>query len=84
MCSAEIATYNRNDSGLASGVLRSPCKVSGFEAEGTVFHVPATDADGVDTLGSKFGACGLTTELKLSLFAVVGALSTGLRTLVAG
>lgn len=78
------STYNRDDSGLAGGVLRSPCKVSSLETEGTVFQVSTTDADGVDALGSKLGACGLTTELELSLFAVVGALGTSLRALVAG
>lgn len=38
----------------------------------------------MDTLGAEPGVGGLTTELELSLLAVVGALGTGRRTFVAG
>lgn len=81
---AWLLTYNRDDSGLAGGVLRSPCEVAGLKAKGTVLHVSTTGADRVNAFSTKLGAGGLATELEFSLLAVVGTLSTGLRALVAG
>lgn len=44
-----------DDSGLASGVLRSPGVVARLETKGTVLLVSSTSANGVDTLSTKFG-----------------------------
>jgi hypothetical protein len=65
-------------------MLRSPCKVTRVEAEGTVFGVTATDTHSVNTLWTKLSAGRLTTELEFSLLAIVGALGTGCRTFVPG
>ena len=65
-------------------MLATPSKVSRVETEGTVFEVTPAYTDGVDALGTKLGVGGLTAELKFSLLAVVGALGTGMRTLVPG
>jgi hypothetical protein len=48
-----------------------------------LLDVSTTDTDGVDALSTELGVGWLTTELELSLLAVVGALSTGGRSLVA-
>ncbi len=47
-----------------------------------MLEVTATNADGVDTLGTDTGVGSLTTELESTLLAVVGAASTGSRSLV--
>ena len=65
-------------------MLASPSKVARVETEGTVLEVAPTNTDGVDPLGAELGVGGLTTELELSLLAVVGALGTCVRTLVPG
>jgi len=76
-------TYDADNSRLASNMLRSPCKVATLETEGPEFYVSTTNSDTMDALRADFGAGWLTAELELSLLAIVGALSTGLRTLVA-
>ena len=75
-------TYNTNQPRFAGDVLRSPGIVSGVKTESTVLDVSTTDTDSVDALRAELGGGGLTTELELSLLAVVGALGTGLRALV--
>lgn len=79
-----LLTYDRDDSGLAGGVLRCPCEVAGLKTKGTVLHISTTGADAMDALSTELGASGLATELEFSLLAIVGTLSTGLRALVAG
>lgn len=70
-------THNTNDPSFSGNMLRSPSEISLVQAECTVFQVSTTDADAVNALYTKFGAGGLATEFKFSLFAVVGALRTG-------
>ena len=65
-------------------MLASPSKVARVETEGTVLEVAPTNTDGVDPLGAELGVGGLTTELELSLLAVVGALGPSSRTFVPG
>ena len=77
-------TYDANNSCLTRGGFWSPGEVASLETEGTIFKVSTTDTDSVDTLGPELRASSLTTELKLSLLAVVGPLGTGFRALVAG
>ena len=72
-----MQTHHRDDPRLLRDVLRAPGEVARVETEGTVLEVAATNTDGVDPLGAELGVGGLTTELELSLLAVVGALSTG-------
>jgi len=69
---------------LPCNVLRAPCKVATFQAEGTILQVSSADTDSVNTLSSELGVGGLTTELELSLLAVVCALSAGFRAFVPG
>lgn len=78
------ATHNTDKSCLSGNMLRSPCKVTAIETKSSIFEVSATDTDSVNALGTKFGVCRLTTELELSLLAIVGALRTTGGTLVAG
>jgi hypothetical protein len=63
-------------------VLRCPRKIATFEAESTVLEVTTPHTDGVNALCSEFRVGGLATELELSLFAVVRALSTSRGALV--
>ena len=77
-------THDTDDTGLLGSVFASPSKVARVETEGTVLEVAPTNTDGVDPLGAELGVGGLTTELELSLLAVVGALSTRCRTFVSG
>lgn len=65
-----------NDASLAGSVLGGPSKVARLQTQSAVLEVAAASADGVDPLGSELGHGGLTTELELSLLAVVGALSS--------
>ena len=69
--------HDTDDTGLLGSVFASPSKVARVETEGTVLEVAPTNTDRVDPLGAELGVGGLTTELELSLLAVVGALSTG-------
>lgn len=57
-------------------MLAAPREVAAIETESTVLEVTATDTNGVNPLGTELGGGGLTAELELSLFAVVGALGT--------
>lgn len=75
-------TYDTNDPGLPCYLLRGPGKVATIKTEGTVLEVSTTNTDGMDALGSELGVSGLTTELELSLFTVVGALGSRSRALV--
>ena len=79
-----MATYDTDNPGFAGDALRSPSIVSGIKTESTILQVSSSNPDGVDALSTKLSACGLTTELELSLLAVVGSLSTSLRALVPG
>ena len=79
-----LDAYNSQNSCLACCTLAAPCKVTTFETQSTVLEVSSTDTNGVHTLRAELGASGLTTELELSLLAVVGALSTRGRTFVPG
>ena len=76
-------THDADQTGLERLVLARPGKVSVVEAQRAVFGVSTAGSDGMDPLGTEFGVSGLTAELKFSLFAVVWALSTGGRALVA-
>lgn len=64
-------------------MFRGPSKVTRFQPQSPVLEVSATYTDGVHTLSTDFSACRLTAELELSLLAVVSALGTGRRKLVA-
>ena len=44
-----------NDACFASSVLGSPSKVSRLESQRTMLNVAATDTNGVNSFGSKFG-----------------------------
>jgi hypothetical protein len=73
-----MRTHNADDPCLPRNMLRSPCKVASLQAKRTVLQVSSTHPDSVNTLGTEFGVCGLTTELELSLLTVMGALGTSL------
>jgi len=72
-----------DDSDLASDALAAPGEVASFETQGAVFSIAATGADEMNALGSDTGVGWLTTFLEGSLLAVVCALCTGGRPLVA-
>ena len=74
----KCGTYHTDYSRLASDVLRGPGKVSALKTKSPVLQISSTHSNGVDTLRTKLGVGRLTTELELSLLAVVGSLSTGL------
>lgn len=57
-------------------MLARPRKVTRLKTKGAVLGVTTASTNGVDPLGTKLGAGGLTAELEFSLLAVVGALST--------
>ena len=67
-------TNDTDKPGLLRYVLASPGKVTRLQSQGTVLDVSTPGPDLVDTFGSQFCVGWLTTKLKLSLFAVVGAL----------
>jgi len=77
-----MQSYNRDDPGLVGGALRAPCKVAALQTQSPVLHVPSTNADRVHALRANLGAGRLPSKLELSLFAVMGALGTGLRAFV--
>ena len=77
-------TYDRDDTSLPCRVLAGPGEVSRVKTECTVLEVSTAHTNGVDPLGAKLGAGGLTAELEFSLLAVVRTLSTGGRALVPG
>ena len=76
--------YDSENPSLASDMLAGPCKVTSLQTKGTVLQVSSTDTNGVNTLGTKLRVGWLTTELELSLLAVVGALGPSSRTFVPG
>ena len=65
-------------------MLRTPGKVTTVEAKSTILQISSSYTDGVHTLGAELGVGGLTTELELSLLAVVGALCASFRTFMPG
>lgn len=65
-------------------MLGGPGKVARVETESAILEVTATNAHGVNTLWAKPGVGGLTTELELSLLAVVGTLGTRRGAFVSG
>ena len=71
-------TYHTDYSRLASDVLRGPGKIAALKTKSPVLQIPSTHSNGVNTLSTKLGIGRLTTELELSLLAVVGSLCTGL------
>ena len=75
-------THHRDDPSLLRYRLRAPRKVARVKTESTVLGVPTTDAHRVDTLRPQLRVRGLTTELELSLLAVVRALGAGRGALV--
>ena len=77
-------THDTDDTGLLGSVFASPSKVARVETEGTVLEVAPTNTDGVNPLGAELGVGGLTTELELSLLAVVGALGSSCGAFVPG
>ncbi len=81
---SERDTHDTDDPRLAGNVLAAPGEVARVKTEGTVLEVTTADPNGVNALGAELRAGSLTAELELSLLAVVGALSTGGRTLVPG
>jgi hypothetical protein len=56
--------HNSQDTGLAGAVLGTPGEVTGIETKSTVLLVTTTNTDFVDTLGTKLGVGGLTTQLE--------------------
>jgi len=74
---------NTNETSLLGDMFRGPSKVTRFQPQSPVLEVPTTYTNGVHTLGAELSACRLTAELELSLLAVVSALGTGRRKLVA-
>ena len=77
-------TYDSENPGLACCAFASPGEVAGLQAKRAELGVSSTDTDRVNALGAELGVGGLTTELELSLLAVVGALGTRGRTFVPG
>ena len=65
-------------------MLATPGKVSRIQPQRAELGVPTSHTDGMDPFRAELCVGGLTTELELSLLAVVGALSTRGRTFVPG
>lgn len=75
---------NVDEARLAGDGFASPAKVAALQTQRTVLVVAATDADQVDALrGGQLGVGGGATQLKLALLAVVGALGSRRRALMA-
>lgn len=66
-----------DDSRLLGDTLTWPTEVSTVQSQCSELLVAASYTDFVDTLGADTGVGGLSAELKLSLLAVRGTLSTG-------
>ena len=62
---------NGNDTSLAGDGLGTPGEVSRIQAHGTELLVASTGADFVNALGAELGVGSLTTQLKLSLLALL-------------
>ena len=75
---------NSNDTSLAGDGLRTPGEVTGIQAHGTELAVTTTGTNLVNTLGTQLGVGSLTTQLELSLLAILGALGSSSGALVAG
>ena len=67
-------TYNADNPGLLRYVLAPPGEVARLQSQSTVLDISAPGPDTVNTLGPQFCASWLTTELELSLLAVMGTL----------
>lgn len=80
----EVITYHTDNPCLPGNVFRAPGKVPTVKTKSTVLRVSSTDANFVDTLGSKFGVSGLAAKLEFSLLAIVGALGTSCGAFVPG
>ena len=75
-------TDHTNEPGFLRDVFASPGEVTRLQSQGTVLRVSTSGPDGVNAFGPQFRVSWLTTELKLSLLAVVSALCPRGRTLV--
>ena len=73
-----------DDTGLAGDGLGTPGEVTGIQTHGTELAVTSTGANLVDALSTELGVGSLTTQLELSLLAILGALGSGSGALVAG
>ena len=69
-------THDTDNPRLLGSVFRGPRKVSILQTKCAVLVVSTTNTDGMDTLSTELSAGGLATKLELSLFAVVGPLSS--------
>merc|ERR1719232_921119 len=67
---------NIDDTGLTGHSLAAPGKVALVEAQGAIFLVASSAAEGVDPLGSQLGHSGGAAELELPLLADGGTLAT--------
>jgi len=76
-------TYDTDDSCFASDMLRSPCKVAAIKTKGTMLYISSSHTYCVNTLSTELGGSWLSTELELSLLAIMGTLGTCLRAFVA-
>ncbi len=74
--------HDTQNTRLGSNVLGTPGKVARLETQSTVLEVAAANTHSVDALGANTRVGSLTTQLKGALLAVVGAASTGSRSLV--
>jgi hypothetical protein len=73
-----------DDTRLAGDSLASPRKVASVKTERAMLKVTTAGAHDMDTLGSsKLGVGRLATKFELALLAVVGALGSRCRSLVA-
>lgn len=77
-------THDTDNSRFLRHTLRSPCKVPAVQSQGAVLEVSTTYTNGTNPLSTELGVSRLTTELELSLLAIVGTLGSGRRALVAG
>ena len=77
-------THDTNNPRLPSRMLTSPSKITRIQPERTVLQVPASNTNTVNTFWAKLCVGGLTTEFEFSFLAVLGTMSTCMRTLVSG
>jgi hypothetical protein len=75
-------TDDTDKPGLPRDVFASPGEVTRLQSQGTVLEVSTSRPDGVNTFGPQFCVSWLTTELKLSLLAVMSTLCPSGRTFV--
>ena len=75
--------HDINDTALAGDCLRSPREISSIQTKSAELAVSTTGADRVNALLTDLGHGRLAAQFELALLAVVCALGTGVRTLVA-